>query len=526
MDTIDQDLTELTLRFEFQPSNNEAAKQIALIHTHLLMEIQRAFNDDVVLYNNKNVKLGEIDMIKWSSPTMHQRNFLIHALPGNQRRRSKYTILHRIHTTQTLSTIRHFHSIDALLKKHDCYLRSHAWEETVWDTVQAGYCINLNPQHYNPAAAIAVITKEVLAKNPKAKLPPVRLIYASPRSNHNHRTKAYAIEFARTDAAVALRILKDTYAGTNRLLLAKMRYTNPVAFSNAIKMQNQHLGSAYVLPMTNVSEASLFYIRSHIMSVKGVIDIVSTSRTHIHGRYNILVKKESFKPVKAWLMEHFTAIYQQYVPSDAHSNEFAGEPNIGTRGSDEESDGDQSFLSMSAASFASVDTASFPDTFEVHTASNATYSWSDITSGNNTPATSIPTAVTTTQVSELTSTPSNSDNSELENLKQQFQQLQIHSESQHKTDQIKITELRLAFEKQATALEALTKLILGMTATATPAPSAASAPVPEPPATEDLNMEYVTALQEHSKRGNEEEPLTQEPKRLDAKQSPARENFQ
>jgi hypothetical protein len=91
---IDQELKELTLRFEFQPGNSEAAKKCAIIHTHLLLELQIAFEDDIKIFNNKNAQIPKIDPIQWNSPAIHQRNFVIHARPGTKTRRTKYILLH------------------------------------------------------------------------------------------------------------------------------------------------------------------------------------------------------------------------------------------------------------------------------------------------------------------------------------------------------------------------------------------------------------------------------------------------
>jgi hypothetical protein len=50
---IDHELKELTIRFEFQPKNTDAAKKCAIVHTHLLLELQIAFDEDVKIFNNK-----------------------------------------------------------------------------------------------------------------------------------------------------------------------------------------------------------------------------------------------------------------------------------------------------------------------------------------------------------------------------------------------------------------------------------------------------------------------------------------
>jgi hypothetical protein len=118
------------------------------------------------------------------------------------------------------------------------------------------------------------------------------MVYTSPCSNSlagwEVRWKAYAVEFAQADTAVVLQALKDTFLGTRLFLMAKLRFTHPVAYANALKMQNQHPASVYVLPLLNFTKDSLFYIEDNIRGVDGVIDIVSTQNTDTTGCYNIV----------------------------------------------------------------------------------------------------------------------------------------------------------------------------------------------------------------------------------------------
>jgi hypothetical protein len=155
------------------------------------------------------------------------------------------------------------------------------------------------------------IQSEVRANNPKVKLPPIRLIYASLQKD-NLRTKAYAIEFAQDDAQSALRILKDIYAGTKHFLLARMRHTNPDAYCKALKMQNQHVSLAYVIPLMNIPEAAMFYLHERLLAIEGVKDVVPTQHTESAGRYNILIAKEHFKNAKKWLTTSFKERCMQY----------------------------------------------------------------------------------------------------------------------------------------------------------------------------------------------------------------------
>jgi hypothetical protein len=532
---IDQGLKELTLRFEFQPRTSEAATKCAIVHTHLLLELQIAFDDDIKIYNNKNAELTKIDPIKWNSPAIHQRNFVMHARPGTQKRRTKYIILHRVHTNQSISTLRNYHTISKLLKSNDCWLKNHDWDESVWDTAQAGHLIGINPAHYTPSEATRKLSKQIEAKV-NFKVPPIRLVYTSPRSNSSGgnevRSKAYAVEFARADAAVVLRALKDTFTGTRQFLMAKLRFTHPIAYANALKLQNQHLASVYVLPLLNLTDDAIWYIEGKIKAVEGVTDIVPTRNSDTTGRFNILIKKSSFKAAKVIISTAFEQWYQE-VPADVRPppDAFSGSPRIGTQGSDDESTGEQSFLSMSALSFASMDMSTGPEPFESFTPASGTYSWSQVLQIPRQADPPIPIAVgLTTQVSDLTA----SQNTELESLKQQFNLLQTKAEEERRLDQEKISLLTKAFDRQEVMLTALQSLIQHIASQNKPATSLeidADLPMtqaqpnePEPRSTTtyvDTDMNDTDS----AKRDNEQASDDSSAKRLDARPSPKKPDF-
>jgi hypothetical protein len=158
-------------------------------------------------------------------------------------------------------------------------------------------------------------------------MPPIRLVYASPHTKQGNtevRSKAYAVEFARKDATVVLRMLKDTFSGSKSFLMAKLRYTHPQSYSNALKLQNQHLAVTYILPLINMGKEALYYIEDRIKAIQGVTDVIPTRRTDTSGRYNILIKKQLFKQVKAQLIFPL-----QMKKHSGNQNDPFREPDVG-----------------------------------------------------------------------------------------------------------------------------------------------------------------------------------------------------
>jgi hypothetical protein len=102
---FDEDTKEITVRFDFAPKTAEAATKVAVMHTHLLSKMQEAFANDCLIFDNKGTQLKDIDPINWS-PIKHQSHFTIHVSQRSKTRPTKYSIIHRIRTSQSLSTSR------------------------------------------------------------------------------------------------------------------------------------------------------------------------------------------------------------------------------------------------------------------------------------------------------------------------------------------------------------------------------------------------------------------------------------
>jgi hypothetical protein len=335
---------------------------------------------------------------------MHQSQFKIHASPATNKRKAKYSIIHRIRTSQSLSTIRTYNAISVLLKQHSCYLKGHSWDETVWDVIQTGYLIGLDPKHYTSSEATRFLS-DIMEKKSPGKCPPLRMIYSSPSIQVDDRiisTKVFAIEFERKNAKEVLRKLKDAFTGSTQLLLAKLRYTHPKSFANALKMQNKMMNETYVLPMVNISQDEMFYLQPIIEEIAGVMAVVTTGKTLTHGKYNVLITSQRFLEVKSEITQNFDEYYDK-VSEEAKQKDnllFFGQPGIQTVNDRyEESSGELSFLSTSAASFGSLDLSTTEDAYEFFTPAAGAYSWSEVVQQKRQ---DIPSVVTTPRTSAST----------------------------------------------------------------------------------------------------------------------------
>jgi hypothetical protein len=269
-------------------------------------------------------------------------------------------------------------------------MKEHHWDETVWDITQAGYLIGINPKHYTPKAANQIVSNH---SSPCIQLEDRRI-----------SSKVYAIKYKCKNTKEVHCKLKDAFGGTTQFLMAKLHYTHPNSFVNALKMQNQIMHDMYVLPLLNITPDELFYLQPILKQIPSVIAIVPTQTTPQNGRYNILIYSEKFKAMKATITQHFPAWYGT-VPADAKQNpdffKYFGPPGIKpATENDKASSGAVSFLTTSAASFASFDMSTTADVFETFTPATGTYSWSKVV--QKTPP--VPSEVTTKPNSVATPT--------------------------------------------------------------------------------------------------------------------------
>jgi hypothetical protein len=260
----------------------------------------------------------------------------------------------------------------------------------------------------------------MMEKKSPGKCPPLCMIYTSPRISLDDRhisSKVYAIEYKRKNAKDIIWKLKDTFAGSTQFLMAKLRFTHPQSFANALKMQNQIMKDTFILPLVNITPDEMFYLQPLIEQLPGVTTIVPTCLTPTSGRYNILIPAGKFKEVKSNIVKKISAIYNQ-VADDARQNRdalrFMGPPGIKVAADNtDKSSGAISFLTTSAASFASFDMSTTEDAFETFTPATRTYSWSKVAQQKPLPipskvSTPIPPATATTSshaVLAMTSNP-------------------------------------------------------------------------------------------------------------------------
>ena len=255
-------------------------------------------------------------------------------------------------------------------------MRKHFWTKEVKDNKQICHILGINTENYTSDDSATRVTSDIKKMTSNSAVPPFCMVYSFPSittEDGRFSTKAYSLEARADDVSEIKRLLKTTYKGTNRVLLAALRYSNEKAYSNGIRLQTKHIKRHYTIPIEETSPEVMTHLRDKIMAIEHVCDIVKTKRTSRYGRYNIVVERPQFNEVKTVLNETWGEILEE-IPTEVMDDNKFGTPYLSIR--DDESEGEMSFLSLSAQSLASLDLSDISDTFETFPPPSSVHNWS------------------------------------------------------------------------------------------------------------------------------------------------------
>jgi hypothetical protein len=112
-----------------------------------MQAVQEAYGTDIVIVNNKNQNVETVSTLKWTDPSIHAKQFVLHqkTFGSGERSTSTFFIVHRLFTNVSLSKIRALHAVQRILKEFKFYITDHQWTENQWDTTRIGWITTINP---------------------------------------------------------------------------------------------------------------------------------------------------------------------------------------------------------------------------------------------------------------------------------------------------------------------------------------------------------------------------------------------
>ncbi len=190
-----QQMISKVLKFSFVYSGTTQHKIApSIVHTHWMQAVQAAFGPDVIIMNNLNKQVENIDPLKWTDQSIHQKQFTMYqkSTGRDAGRITTYYILHRILTNETISKIKSTPSVYKITKDYQCYVTDHQWDETVMILVPERTVPSQAQYQHNVSAEITIRTqsrlKSPVAFNTRA---PGNTTVEWTKRNHNSRTFIY-----------------------------------------------------------------------------------------------------------------------------------------------------------------------------------------------------------------------------------------------------------------------------------------------------------------------------------------------
>ena len=369
----DSEMTSKVIKFRFVVSMSSKRQVVApsVVHTHWMQAVQEALDNEVVIYNNRNRKVDKIDLIQWSNPLIHQRQFNMHqkTTGRNENRKTTYYLLHRVLTHQSINHIKSIPAVQRILRDHQCFMTEHQWTEEDWDTSQIGFVTGIDPNFYTASQAQVKFNTElrkraeVTTANPKRiKIPQFRMVFSSVRADtqtgQKVATKAYSVEVRNADTILMMQTLKSYLKDTPVFVPYNMRRKFPEGFAKAIRYQTQQLTSSMTIVLENISDAMMFYLKPHFQNIKGVKDIIPALDVAITGKHKVLVEKDEFNRIRAAITKSLPVWCDvNTVSEDAQPTlgQFPGPARVRPIFNDGMSSGENSWMSASNTSFMSMD---------------------------------------------------------------------------------------------------------------------------------------------------------------------------
>ena len=359
----EQSLVEKTIKFRFAPMASGDAVHPHTLHTHWMQAIQQAFGDKVQFFDNANRRVPVIDPIRTAESTSKMR-FTLHGRTHSKRkapplpptvgdRRSTKYILHRVRTAYPISDLKADPKVMKMLKEHNFYVNEHRWSEEDWDVLQIGFMFGIDPTFYDVDQATAKITDDIAKYgSTRTKAPKFKLVYSTPKvtsGKKDTRTKAYAIETHRSAAVEMSKLLKEVYRTTGEFVPFEMRRRKPHDFKKILQAQTKMIVSHRVVVLNHIGADAMYYLVDHIQAITGVKMMFPARSIEVDGSYRLLVNSSEFANVRKYLLKYLMPLYEQYVEPDARPNpqRYAGPPQVSPLESDEYSQGEESYMTIS-----------------------------------------------------------------------------------------------------------------------------------------------------------------------------------
>ena len=342
--------------FVSSPRVTETFLQLLL---NLLQVLRRTHTHSLIVYDKNDKIITKFTLENVRSLADVYALFDISSRPGNKTRSARHSIVMNFRSNLSLSEIKSHLEITQYLKEFNIYLRFHHFPRDIIETISPGWLYGYHPTQHDHVAMKEVILARIRHKFPDEVVPYFHLAYSSPSRNRKGggnriTTKALEIQVDYSLSQKLDKLFCETFAEETFYVKWAWRDRQPDVFRDAMISQSKFLANCRTVPIHGITEDQMDALRSHLYASPTCDSVEMTRSTSKTGRWNFLTTLKNFKAAKT----HVQSVLNRF--SEIVPEESAALPpswkmwNEDARTLDNSSDGDQSWLTTSARSFASL----------------------------------------------------------------------------------------------------------------------------------------------------------------------------
>jgi hypothetical protein len=329
------------------------------LHREFLLAIWGAFTPGIIMYDKNNKHVTQHVLSKITSLPTFTKHFDSHFRRSTQKRPARHTIVMKLKSHHTVNEIRNHDAVDKFTFGKNMKLALHPYPDYILDTSSPGWLYGKHPRHHDRDTIKSTMKSDIEAACPGAIVPFFHLSLCNPEIEQDetkYETKAICLNVERKKMAAFHHLLKKTYCNEGNPLYVpwNAKSKDKACFLDAIKAQASFLPNCWVVPVHGVTESQMTHLLPHLLASEFIESVERSRTTAKNGRWEVITRKKNFKNAQSAVRDVLSQ-FDIHVP--ANDSKL---PPMWTKWSEQmtkeedSSNGDMSFLTTSARSFASI----------------------------------------------------------------------------------------------------------------------------------------------------------------------------
>ena len=350
---------EINIKFEYVQKSSNHAVPILLYHRQLLTSIIYAHGDNVTIFDKNDRRIDQTRINSLTSIALLRELADIHTRDGKV---ARHIIIMRFRSSVSLHTIRNTTVFMTHLKNMNAYVQEHSFSVTEWDISSVGWFRNMHPNHMSYELIKTHIQTLMKTTSPASTVVPhfelsnATAKFQEPGQNEM-RTRAIQISCDRKSSKIIHKLLIKAFATNPIYVPWDARRQDPTWYKNCLRAQFKYLCNTFTVALYGVNRAEMWHLENTIVATGLVTAVHPHRETDTIGRWNLLIHKENLR--KTFIaVQSILDNYDSIVPDDPTVRstwEHVRRVGNGKQApADEDSNGDQSYATLSMASLSTI----------------------------------------------------------------------------------------------------------------------------------------------------------------------------